>query len=125
MSYVRGLLCYFAPHTDPRSFSNIILSRFFLNLRKASALATNNQDSLSDTSSAASGIGYFGGSIAFAGDGDREEDAELALENNNDDIVANEEVGHDEAQHDYGGGGSGQATGVTPASQAAAITSHT
>lgn len=67
--------------TDPRcSFSSILLSRFFLNLRKASAvLEANNSYTIFETSTTP-GIGSLGGSIAFAGDDDSEEGADPALD---------------------------------------------
>lgn len=65
-----------------RSFTGVILSRFFLNLRKASISVGNDSQQSSDTHSAAWGARSLGGSVAFIGDHDDEEedDAEPGAE---------------------------------------------
>ncbi|EPS93829.1 hypothetical protein FOMPIDRAFT_91327 [Fomitopsis schrenkii] len=92
------------------SLTSVILSRFFLNLRKASVLpvAVNTTGSSLFDSSSTPGVGSLGGSMAFAEDDDSEEDTEEARYDDGD-LLENEEVGDDEAH--------GAFAGLTPASQ--------
>ncbi|KAI0711872.1 hypothetical protein C8Q72DRAFT_892172 [Fomitopsis betulina] len=92
------------------SFTTVILSRFILNLRRASTLAENNSGSMLDTNSTPPIIQSFGGSIAFAGEEEEEEDVDPILGDEDHDIQMNEEVGDNGEQH-----GSRQSAEVAPA----------